>query len=272
MKILVGTAIGIGALLVIACPRLVGDGDQQNVRISAGKQTETFLYLRKGERATIRASGTWKMGDFVGSCGPDGFEDGVFKRYNITQRANHGELIARVGSGTWQRVGSDGEITADEDGYVFLTPNDTERGNNSGQLSVTLSKVSANGRGARSGGSKSETIRVSASSSAFRSGIFVTKGQRVSIRATGTWRMGPVIGACDADGMTFVGDEGYNRFKTSKHGTLMAMIKGDDGWYGIGSSGNFRADVSGELLFAPNDTEVGNNSGQLSVSVDITDD
>lgn len=267
--------VSIPCLGIVAsfCAALAhADDEAIRLKVSATSQTRSEITARKGERFRIVASGYWKMGGFVGSCSPDGFPPGEYANYSITGEANHGALIVRSGYGDWQTVGAYTTITADADGPLVFSPNDTERGNNSGELSVSVVRLdNAPRKRAERQQPQEQQVYARAGSSATKSGIYVRKGQVVKISATGTWKMGSLIGFCDADGMTFAGDADYNRFRNAKHGSLMAYVDGDDGWYACGSSFSFTADVGGELVFAPNDNEVGNNSGSLLVTVTVKD-
>lgn len=101
--------------------------------------TRTSFFVKKGDRIRITARGRWKMGGFIGSCGPDGFPAGQYESYNLTSIATHGALIGKIGNSVWHNIGSGATITANRDGYLTLGPNDNEQGNNAGSLRVTIS-------------------------------------------------------------------------------------------------------------------------------------
>jgi len=235
-----------------------------------GSETETKIQLRKGDRFEVKASGSWKIGGWIGSCGPDGFAAGEHTSYNITRDANHGALLCRVGSGDLQRVGSFAVLTADASGRLVFSPNDKEQGNNSGSLIVTVIHPGSSVPVATSGPSVVIVKRFEANGEGGTSPVKIETGDKVDVSATGRWTMGAAIGSCDPDGMDNAFAQAYNCFTDHLHGKLAVKIEGDDGWYVVGSSGGFTAEKSGYLMYKPNDTEPANNSGALNVKVTIT--
>lgn len=112
-------------------------GTPTELKITINQNTNTDLYLYKGERVKIKAQGRMTYGLFAGSGGPSGIMG--FNGYNIVSRFPHGSLMAKVGDdGNWQLIGSEATITADRDGYLKLYINDNEPGNNSGSFAVTF--------------------------------------------------------------------------------------------------------------------------------------
>lgn len=100
--------------------------------------TKTKFEVKNGDRITITAGGKWKMGPFIGSCGPTGFAGGKYDDYNLTSIANHGALIGKIGDSIWYNIGVSRTIIADRDGVLILGPNDNEQENNGGSLRVTI--------------------------------------------------------------------------------------------------------------------------------------
>ncbi len=243
---------------------------KKTIKAYGGDQTPSGIMLRKGDRFTISAFGTWRMGGFIGSCSVAGFSPGQHTNYNITNAANHGELICRVGGGRWQPVGVSATIVADDSGELFFSPNDTERGNNGGSVSVTIEYSGQENARRQRGANTSIVKEVLASAKGGTSSIQIQRGDRVKITASGRWTLGSVIGSCGPDGMSNELAQEYNAFNGHLHGKLAVKVAGDDGWYVIGSSGQFTADKTGHLMWMANDTEANNNSGNLTLKVVIT--
>ncbi|RIH62907.1 hypothetical protein D1164_22440 [Mariniphaga sediminis] len=99
----------------------------------------TNLYLERGEKVNIAATGRVTFGVFAGSGGPTGIQG--FEIYNIVKNYRHGSLLATIGdNGAWHYVGRGTIITADNSGYLKLYVNDLDPSNNSGSFTVECRK------------------------------------------------------------------------------------------------------------------------------------
>jgi hypothetical protein len=102
-------------------------------------------------------------------------------------------------------------------------------------------------------------------------GIFVTKGENVSISATGAINVGPAVGDSGPDGrstgLLYFSLTKYNIVKTFKHAVLMLKLNDLDPWTSCGSSFRFIANKDGEIIFQVNDNDQGNNSGAYTVTI-----
>lgn len=134
-----------GLLLVAAvavwCPGPASA--EEDVDVSADRETRTKIMVRKGDVIEVTARGRWRMGGFIGTCGASGFAPGTYQNYNIEPSFNHGCLMVRIGSGLWENVGNQNTIRARRDGALAFSPNDNDQSNNGGSLRVV---VSVNGR------------------------------------------------------------------------------------------------------------------------------
>ncbi|PVW12849.1 hypothetical protein [Marixanthomonas spongiae] len=100
----------------------------------------TGIYLNKGDKINLKASGRITLGFFAGAAGPEGING--FEIYNIVRNYRHGSLIATIGeNGTWFYVGKKATLTADTSGYLKLYANDVDPGNNSGSFKVAYTKL-----------------------------------------------------------------------------------------------------------------------------------
>jgi hypothetical protein len=103
-------------------------------------KTSTRVYLNKGDKVKIKASGEVSYGLFAGSGGPRGIRG--FEQYNIIRNLPHGCLIATIGEGgAWYYIGNEATIEADKDGFLKLYVNDTDPGNNTGKFIVMVEKI-----------------------------------------------------------------------------------------------------------------------------------
>ena len=100
--------------------------------------------------------------------------------------------------------------------------------------------------------------------------LMVRQGDSVTISANGQIRLGLLAGIGGPDGVP--GFQSYSHIVEFPHGSLLARIggAGDGGWRLIGSKASFQASRPGLLELLVNDADAGNNQGQFSVTVSIT--
>ncbi len=108
------------------------------------------------------------------------------------------------------------------------------------------------------------------------SGVTLMAGQTVMITASGQWSVYPG-GNCGPDGIpgTTGNPDGDEWAASANKGALIGFIGSDPysggGWFGVGSSYNFTAPVSGELWFGINDDHVSggayDNGGGLTATI-----
>lgn len=95
---------------------------------------DTGINFAVGDALNISASGLWN-GGACGDLGPDGgncFGNGL-------PGINFYSLIGRVGDGSYFKIGSSYEGTADAAGTLFLAYLDTDSSNNSGFVTAVVS-------------------------------------------------------------------------------------------------------------------------------------
>ncbi|MBN2635851.1 MAG: hypothetical protein JXR61_06245 [Prolixibacteraceae bacterium] len=101
---------------------------------------ETELYLQRGDKVSINASGTVILGVFAGSGGLTGIQG--FEIYSNVRDYPHGSLIAKVGeNGVWHYIGNGKTITADKNGFLRIYVNDIDTKNNTGGFAVECQKI-----------------------------------------------------------------------------------------------------------------------------------
>lgn len=94
--------------------------------------------------------------------------------------------------------------------------------------------------------------------------IYVKKGDRVTINASGKMKLGAFLGSSTADGID--GYTIYNYVKNLKHGSLIGSIGDDNSWFNIGSNKTFIADRNGRLHLRVNDRLLIDNENYFTVS------
>ncbi len=109
----------------------------------------------------------------------------------------------------------------------------------------------------------------------FTSGIYVEKGDLVTIKANGAINVGPWVGNSGPEGIARgVGNiplTAYCYFKTFNHGALVYRIGNGDDWkcYSLNTDNSFISSQSGYLNFVINDNDQANNTGYYTVVVNI---
>jgi hypothetical protein len=100
------------------------------------------------------------------------------------------------------------------------------------------------------------------------SGVHVVAGQQLTIAARGK---------VSANGREFTGPEGFpvprwatfSRVHGTPHCGLLVKIGLNGPAHFVGAGGTFTAAGSGELIFGPNDSDVGNNTGHFEVDLKV---
>ena len=104
----------------------------------------TKLFVHKNDKVSLEATGVIELGKFTGASGPNGIESGVLglpisNSYRIVSEFNFGVLMYRIGNNdSWIAVGSKNEFIAKESGYLIFQINDSEQGDNQGELKVSV--------------------------------------------------------------------------------------------------------------------------------------
>jgi hypothetical protein len=113
----------------------------------------TGLRIQAGDRIQLKATGTVRLGENIGSAGPDGkgfflalgvLPMEIHPSYNLIPAWPHGSLIGRVfvpGEGTregWSYIGSGKEIRATRSGILELNLNDTQPEDNLDDFQVSV--------------------------------------------------------------------------------------------------------------------------------------
>jgi hypothetical protein len=108
-------------------------------------------------------------------------------------------------------------------------------------------------------------VAVNAKSSWTNTGVAVKSGQIVHVEVNGTWTVSPKYNLFDADGIKAGGGFiDYRVYKGANLGAAICRVGVSDKVYG-GKSQKFMADRDGDVQCRINDSDLGNNVGEVQV-------
>jgi hypothetical protein len=254
---------------------------------------DSGVYLRRGERVQVSASGVITVGR--SRISPDGLRSTDPNAPLPT--AGEGKLIGAIGNDARSPIlelGSNREFTADRSGRLFLTANRGSFADARGAFDVQIKRErSLNARdtvedretGIRSRGTgedryvdrnnrgqRETTVDVPGNSRSTDTRIDVRAGEPITISATGTIVAGNRVGQVGPDGASSSG-LGINArpVPSAGVGALIAYIRMANGQlsqpYLIGSSLTTTVPTDGRLILAVNDDNYNDNSGSFSVRI-----
>lgn len=272
--------------------------------------SDTGIQIKKGQTVNISASGQINLatkgegGDKL--IGPEGWGyipltycGGAPCRYIYRTTESMGSLIGKIGKGEPFNIGASATITARDNGSLYLSVNDAVSDGNGRMLSDSeaASLIFSNNSGSFtatisvSGGGKS--ITVDARHDWTNTGIEISKGQEVSISASGkvVWKnvadtnpnaRPKPYEECGPDGTPPVDAKDYYsniasyQTRNANKGALIGKI-GENGIpFKVGSSLNKTMDESGVLYLGINEmrpevdsTAYADNQGSFSVVVEV---
>src|SRR5712671_765381 len=256
--------------------------------------TDSGIYLRRGERVQVSATGVITVGR--SRISPDGLRSN--DPTSPLPNASEGELIGAIGrdpNAPIVELGSNREFTADRNGRLFLTANRGSFADARGAFTVQIrrqrdlntrdTEEDRGDTGIRSRGQDNSdryrdrgrspreiTINVPATSRGTDAGIDVRSGDQITISATGTITAGRRVGDVGPDGARSTGI-GINvrPLPTAGVGALIAYIRMPNGQlsqaYLIGSNLTTTVPTDGRLILAINDDDHSDNSGSFSVRI-----
>ena len=256
--------------------------------------TDSGIYLRRGERVQVSATGVITVGR--SRISPDGLRSN--DPTAPLPNASEGELIGAIGrdpSAPIVELGSNREFTADRNGRLFLTANRGSFADARGAFTVQIrrqrdlntrdAEEDRGDTGIRSRGQDNSdrnrdrgrspreiTINVPATSRGTDAGIDVRSGDQITISATGTITAGRRVGDVGPDGARSTGI-GINvrPLPTAGIGALIGYIRMPNGQlsqaYLIGSNLTTTVPTDGRLILAINDDDYSDNSGSFSVRI-----
>jgi len=256
--------------------------------------TDSGIYLRRGERVQVSATGVITVGR--SRISPDGLRSN--DPTAPLPNASEGELIGAIGrdpSAPIVELGSNREFTADRNGRLFLTANRGSFADARGAFTVQIrrqrdlntrdTEEDRGDTGIRSRGQDNSdryrdrgrspreiTINVPATSRGTDAGIDVRSGDQITISATGTITAGRRVGDVGPDGARSTGI-GINvrPLPTAGVGALIAYIRMPNGQlsqaYLIGSNLTTTVPTDGRLILAINDDDYSDNSGSFTVRI-----
>ncbi len=94
-------------------------------------------------------------------------------------------------------------------------------------------------------------------------GIFVKKGNIITLKASGSISLGPFAGTTSPEGIE--GFTLYNFVPGFKQGSLLGKIGKDGEWFLVGNGQTITCQESGSLYLVVNDNDPSNNSGYFIV-------
>lgn len=98
----------------------------------------------------------------------------------------------------------------------------------------------------------------------FDTGINIKKGSVLFMNSNGTWRLGSGPRECDANGLS-----NFPPYRGYLYGTLMGKIGRNGTAFPIGKNYKGHANATGRLFLGNNDSNTGDNSGSITVSIKI---
>jgi len=97
------------------------------------------VYLQKGKKYNLTASGTILVGAFAGRTGPNGING--FEMYNYSKGFKHGSLLGKLNeNGKWFLLGSQKTIIPKENSHLYVKVNDLDPSNNQGYFTLNYTK------------------------------------------------------------------------------------------------------------------------------------
>lgn len=118
-----------------------------------------------------------------------------------------------------------------------------------------------------------ERLKINGRKGYLKSGIKILRGDRVLISASGSMKVGNLIGNSTPKGLTAgilgISLESYNVVSYYNHASLMFRLGEEEDWEFCGSKYNFTAEKGGYLIFAINDNQLHDNKGFYSIKVEI---
>ncbi len=101
--------------------------------------TNSGITIRTGDRVKITATGSIRVGGFLGHSTPEGIQCYMCEQYNIVQQFKHGSLMfKRSNSVNWEYCGLSRVFTVNSPGELFFEINDNDQKNNIGYYEVEV--------------------------------------------------------------------------------------------------------------------------------------
>ena len=135
-KLRVSATDNIGAKGLAYAERL----DANTVKVTPFSNV-TDIFIKEGDEIKFRASGTMKLGAFLGVFAGPSSPNGIkgYRNYNVVSRFNHGSLMGKIGNDPWFLIGQGTTIKATTSGPLSLQVNDTKVNDNDGFFNVYYS-------------------------------------------------------------------------------------------------------------------------------------
>ena len=226
--------------------------------------SDTGVDLERGEMFSVLASGTIDFGS--NSTGPGGYGPNDFDQYNVVPCSNHAALVGRIGQdGEPFLLGAEAMSVATAAGRLYLGPNDSNLGDNSGAYAVRLTTRVAHDVADQSG------VTIPATVPWTDTGVEVVGGDVLVITASGK------IDDSTATPETTWGPAGKpNSFDSqasiigcAQHVALLGRIGATGALFVVGQSHAAPAPVSGRLFLGLNDKILTDEGGKLAASVTL---
>lgn len=267
--------------------------ETRNVQVTLDSNwIDSGVYLRRGERVQVSASGLITAGRF--RITPDGLRstDPTAPLPN----APEGKLVGAIGDDARAPIfelGSSREFTADRDGRLYLTANRGSYTDARGSFNVQIrSERNLNAsdnsdidrgpgirsrdrdRNDRNRAQQEATVNVPGTSAGTDTGIDVHSGDQITFTASGTIVTGRRSGQVGPEGGRNTGFGAIINARplpSARPGALIGYIRTSDGQQSqpflIGTQLTFSVPVDGRLYLAINDDDYSDNSGSFSVKI-----
>ncbi|MCL2646947.1 MAG: hypothetical protein FWD61_08065 [Phycisphaerales bacterium] len=231
----------------------------KTVTVKATVAWTEVMNVKVGQVLEITATGEWRgspNGPLVDASGRN-------DNHPHTRGLPHMSLIGKIGEyGTRFTVGTKAEIQVTESGPLFLGPNEGSPDDNSGELQVKVTIKQAP-QALVQVRSVNGTIPATKD---WTQVVEVKKGQVVTVAATGRWSMN------SRDKTRESGPDGLPLPTRDRVEGPFGMLVGKIGNgqpFVVGANKEFIVQEDGMLYFGPNDRGVGDNEGELKVTVKV---
>ncbi|HEY8145182.1 MAG TPA: hypothetical protein VIG06_21020 [Kofleriaceae bacterium] len=226
--------------------------------------SDTGVDLERGEMFSVLASGTIDFGS--NNTGPEGYGPADYDQYNVVSCTDHAALIGRIGQdGEPFFLGAEAVSVATDAGRLYLGPNDSNTGDNSGAYAVRLTTRVAHDVADQSG------VTIPATVPWTDTGVEIVGGDVLMITASGkiddsvatpesTWGPAGKPNSFNSDA-SIIG--------CAQHVALLGRIGASGALFVVGQSHAAPAAVSGRLFLGLNDKILSDEGGKLAASVTL---
>jgi hypothetical protein len=226
--------------------------------------SDTGVDLERGEMFSVLASGTIDFGS--NNTGPEGYGPADYDQYNVVSCTDHAALIGRIGQdGEPFFLGAEAVSVATDAGRLYLGPNDSNTGDNSGAYAVRLTTRVAHDVADQSG------VTIPATVPWTDTGVEIVGGDVLMITASG--KIDDSVATPDSTWGPAGKPNSFNSDASiigcAQHVALLGRIGASGALFVVGQSHAAPAAVSGRLFLGLNDKILSDEGGKLAASVTL---